>query len=100
MKSISVAQAKSDIEGALNSAQKGQVVIMRAGRPSAVLIGVESLDAEDRELASSPQFWRMIEARRSGKSIPLSELKARLAAKKNEKVASKTTRATKGRRDK
>ena len=98
MKSISVAQAKADIDGALNSAQKGQVVIMRAGRPSAVLIGVESLDAEDRELASSPQFWRMIEQRRSGRSIRLAELKARLGATKNDKVAGKTTRATKSRR--
>jgi hypothetical protein len=44
-----------------------------------VLLGIESYDAEDLRLASSPDFWRMIKERRiRGQSFPLAEVEARL----------------------
>ena len=57
----------------------------RAGKPSAVIVGIESHDEEDKALASSAEFWRMIEQRRRGQSISLSELKARLKARERRK---------------
>ena len=81
MKTVSVAKAQSDIEAVLDSAQNGSIVVTRAGRPSAVIVGVESYDAEDLALACSPSFWQLIESRRKGRSIPLSQVKRRLDAR-------------------
>jgi prevent-host-death family protein len=85
MKSISAVQAEADLDAVLNSAQMERIVITRAGKPSVVVVGVESYDAEDLEIAGSPEFWRMIEQRRRGRSIPLAKLKARLKSKSREK---------------
>ena len=38
------------------------------GKPAAVVLGLESYDAEDLATASSPEFWRMIRQRRRGGS--------------------------------
>jgi prevent-host-death family protein len=81
MKSISVADARSDFEAVLDSAQAEGIVITRRGKPSAVVVRIECYDQEDLALASSPAFWRMIEERRRGRSIPLDELKKRLKLK-------------------
>ena len=79
MKSISVAQAQSNIQDVLDLSQKERILITRGDRPCAVLVGIESYDEEDLKLANSPDFWRMIQRRRrKGNSIPLSELEARL----------------------
>src|SRR5438874_9473682 len=70
--------AGKNIEGVLGSAQKERIMLTRDGKPSAILIGIESLDDEDLELAQSEDFWRLIEERRRGRSISLSQLKSRL----------------------
>src|SRR5207248_9797529 len=63
---------------------RSRIVITRAGKPSAVLVGIESYDEEDLRLASSPEFWRLIEERRTGgTSVPLSELKDRKSTRLN-----------------
>jgi prevent-host-death family protein len=90
MKTVSVSQARSDLEGVLDSAQSERVVVTRGGKPSAIILGIESYDAEDRALASSPEFWRMIEQRRRGRSISLAELKTRLTARERSKAAKST----------
>jgi prevent-host-death family protein len=82
MKTVSSAEARENIERVLDSAQKERVVVTRAGKPCAVILGVEGYDREDLQLAASAGFWRMIESRRKGKEIPLSELKTRLGLKK------------------
>lgn len=82
MRTISDMEAQSHLEDVLDSAQEQQVVITRNGKPSAVVLGLESYDAEDLELAGSPEFWRMIGQRRQeGSSISLTEAKARLEAR-------------------
>ena len=90
MKTISVSQARSDLERVLDSAQSERVVVTRAGKPSAIIVGIESYDAEDRALASSAEFWRMIEQRRRGRSIPMAELKTRLKARERSQSAKST----------
>jgi prevent-host-death family protein len=79
MKTISCTEAGSDLDYVLKSAQTESVVILRDGKPSAVVIGVEAYDEEDFKLANSAEFWQMIQdRRRESKLIPLSEVKRRL----------------------
>lgn len=78
MKTISIADAESNLPALLKAAQKERVVLTQSGKPSVVLVGVESYDEEDLELASSAEFWQMIQARRKGRSFSLAELKVRL----------------------
>jgi prevent-host-death family protein len=82
MKSVSSAEARDNMERLLDSAQRERVVVTRAGKPCAVILGIEGYDREDLQLAASAEFWRMIESRRQGKELPLSELKTRLGLKK------------------
>lgn len=81
MKTVAISKADSKLDALVGSAQKQRVVLTRAGKPSAVLIGIESYDEEDIRLASSVDFWRMIESRRRGRVIPLSELRSRLVSR-------------------
>jgi PHD/YefM family antitoxin component YafN of YafNO toxin-antitoxin module len=98
MKPIPTTEVQTDLDAVLDLAQKERLVIMRHGKPSVVVIGVEQYDAEDWELATSGEFWRMIEERRHGRLIPLAEVKTRLAsapagqAKRSGKVAPKAIR--------
>jgi prevent-host-death family protein len=80
MKTVSLAKAQADLDTVLDSAQKERIVLTRAGKPSAVLVGIEGYDAEDLRLATSPEFWKLITERRQGRLVPLSEVKARLEA--------------------
>lgn len=82
MKTISDLEAQDDLKNVLDSAQKERVVITRGGKPTAVVLGLESYDSEDLQLAGSPDFWRMIERRRhQGSAISIAEAKARLEAR-------------------
>jgi prevent-host-death family protein len=96
MKSLSVAEILSNLDTVLDSAQKERIVITRGGKPSVVLVGIESYDEEDLRLASSPEFWRLIEERRTGSSVPLSELKARLEARERSQAPAKATKNRSG----
>jgi prevent-host-death family protein len=78
VKSVSDQEAQANFQDVLAIAQNEQVVITRQGKPSVVVLGLESYDEEDLRLAGSPEFWNMIQLRRQGRSIPLTELKARL----------------------
>ena len=63
----------------LTCAQSERIVILRRGKPYAVLVGIEDYDAEDLRLASSEEFWQMIRQRRtSGKSISIAEVEEQL----------------------
>ena len=98
MKTLSIAEAESDLSALLKAAQKERVVVTQSGKPSVVLVGVECYDAEDIQWATSAEFWEMIQDRRKGRSIPLSELKARLNASppSRPRKRSVTKRGTKG----
>jgi PHD/YefM family antitoxin component YafN of YafNO toxin-antitoxin module len=93
MKTVAVSKVDSKLDALLGSAQKERVVLTRSGKPSAILIGIESYDAEDLQLASSSDFWRMIEGRRSGATIPLAELKARLIERSGRRSPKSTGKA-------
>jgi prevent-host-death family protein len=82
MKTISMADAQTDLQGLLDAAQKERIVVRRNGKPSVMLLGIEAYDQEDLDLASSADFWRLIEKRRKGNLIPLAAVKARLKLQK------------------
>ena len=59
-------------------AQRDRVVILRDGRPVALMIGVEGLDEEQLELGSSDRFWTLIGERRREKTLSRAELEQRV----------------------
>jgi prevent-host-death family protein len=93
MKTISSSDMQTRVEAILSSAQSERIVLTRRGRPSAVLIGIESYDDEDLQLARSKDFWRMIEQRRQGSSISLAELKSRLNLNKPARTRKSTAKS-------
>jgi antitoxin (DNA-binding transcriptional repressor) of toxin-antitoxin stability system len=74
-----VALEETTLDRCIKQAQKDRVIVMRKGKPVALIVGTDGLDAEQWELCSSPKFWKLIEARRKQKTIPLEELERRLA---------------------
>jgi prevent-host-death family protein len=79
MTSITDKDLQLNLDSILTRAQSERLVISRRGKPCAVLVGIEDYDAEDLKLAVPPEFWQMIQRRRtSGKSLPLAEVEARV----------------------
>jgi prevent-host-death family protein len=75
----------------LKSAQKQRLLLTSNGKPAAVVFSLENYDAEDFALASSDEFWEMIQSRRRVKSgISLEELKVRLSNAPQEKRQKKS----------
>ena len=69
---------KADLESCISQAQEERVVIMRGGRPVALIVGVEGMDPEQLELRSSAKFWRLIARRRKQKGISRAKLEKKL----------------------
>ncbi len=90
MKAVAAEELQADALAVLNKAQKQRLLIMRNGRPCALIVGLENYDQEDLELARSPEFWSMIRERRKGPMIPWAEVERRLARKKARKVKSRS----------
>jgi hypothetical protein len=68
----------ADLEACVRDAQQDRVVLTRAGKPVALLVGVEGLDLEQIELGHSDAFWTLIRERRAQKTISRAELEKRL----------------------
>ena len=77
MKEISVQDL--ELESCLRSAQVETILITRKGKPIAVLMGVEGMDAEQIQLGRSNAFWKLIKARRGEKTLTRAELERKLA---------------------
>jgi prevent-host-death family protein len=78
MKTVTARELQKKIRECIDAAQRDRIVITRHGRPAAIVIGVQGCDWEDVVLQTSPAFWKMIEARRQQKTIPLAEMRKRL----------------------
>lgn len=81
MKTVSVRDLQKRVRECVDTAQRERIVVTRHGRPAAVLVGVEGHDWEDLAFQMNPEFWRMIERRRSQKTVPLAEVRKRLEAR-------------------
>ncbi len=72
MKRVSLELATLDT--CVSDAQHDRVVVMRAGRPVALIVGVEGLDEEQIEMGTSDRFWRLIAERRAQRTVSRDEL--------------------------
>jgi len=79
VKTINVRDLQRNVRKCVVASQKDRVVVTRHGRPAAVIIGVEGRDWEDVLYQTSAGFWKMIQRRRKEKTIPLKEMRERIA---------------------
>lgn len=86
MKEVKLEQLGENVEKALSTATRERLVLTRAGKPVAIVTHVENLDDEDLSYIESPDFWRMIAARRKQPRISLAEAKRRLDAREQQEV--------------
>jgi prevent-host-death family protein len=77
MKVVAVREAKQQLSGCIDRAQKERVLITRRGKPAALVIGVQGQDLEEVLLMQNPRFWELIEARRKQPTGSLAEVRKR-----------------------
>ncbi|MDP3723578.1 MAG: type II toxin-antitoxin system prevent-host-death family antitoxin [Candidatus Omnitrophota bacterium] len=80
MKTINVRELQKHVRGCMKISQRDHVVVTRHGVPTALIIGVEGTDWEALALQTNPSFWRMIQQRRSEKTISLETLRKQTSA--------------------
>ena len=78
MKTVGMREAKQLLSAYVARAQHERVIIMKHGKPAAVVIGVEGQDLEDVLLAHDPPFWKLMHERREQPTVPLQEVRRRL----------------------
>jgi antitoxin (DNA-binding transcriptional repressor) of toxin-antitoxin stability system len=65
----------------IDASQNDRVVLIRHGRPAAVVVGVKGQDWETVTRETSASFWKLITERRAQKTIPLAEVRRRFRGK-------------------
>ena len=78
MKTVTVRDLQKSVKKTVDSAQDDRVVVTRRGQPAAVLVGVEGQDWETVVLETSPEFWKLIEARRKEATVSREEFERML----------------------
>lgn len=78
MKQVVLEQA--NLESCVSHAQTERILILRDGKPVALIVGVEGMDREQLELGASDKFWKLITARRKQKGISRAALEKSLAS--------------------
>lgn len=78
MKTVALREAKQSLSGYVARAQRERVLITKHGRPAALVIGVQGQDFEEVLLRQDPAFWRLMEERRSQRTVPLAEVRESL----------------------
>jgi len=76
MKTVNLEQAKLD--ACVAEAQQERIVVLRDGKPVALIVGVEGMDEEQLQLGSSDRFWKLISERRKQKTLSRAQLEERL----------------------
>lgn len=78
MKTVGIEQ--TTLDSCVREAQDDRVLVTRAGRPVAIVVGLADFDEEQIRLGISDEFWKMISARRREPAITRAELERRLDA--------------------
>lgn len=78
MKTVAIEQ--STLDSCVREAQDDRVLVTRAGRPVAIVVGLADFDEEQIRLGLSDEFWKMISDRRREPAITRAELERRLDA--------------------
>ena len=71
---------EATLETCVRDAQNDRVLIIRDGKPMALIVGVAGMDAEQLELGSSSKFWHLIKERRAQTTLSRTELEQRIGA--------------------
>ncbi len=71
--------ADTDLSQCVKQASSQSVLILKKGKPVALVSNVEGLDAEQIQLGTNAEFWKLIQHRRHQKTIPWEALKKRLS---------------------
>src|SRR5262249_38932375 len=66
---------ETDLSRCAQEASSSSVLVLKNGKPLALVSNVEGLDAEQIELGSSSGFWKLIHRRRQRKTISWEEAK-------------------------
>jgi|HubBroStandDraft_6_1064221.scaffolds.fasta_scaffold2191754_1 prevent-host-death family protein len=79
MKTVGIREAKALLSAYVTRSQSERVLIMKHGKPAALLTGVEGRDLEDVVLEANSDFWKFIHARRKAPStMTLEQARQRL----------------------
>ena len=78
MKTVAIEQ--STLDSCVREAQDDRVLVTRAGRPVAIVVGLADFDEEQIRLGLSDEFWKMISDRRREPAITRAELERQLDA--------------------
>jgi prevent-host-death family protein len=78
VKTVGIEQATLD--SCVREAQDDRVLVTRAGRPVAIVVGLADFDEEQIRLGLSDEFWKMISDRRREPAITRAELERQLDA--------------------
>ena len=71
--------AETDLSQCVKEASSESVLVVKKGKPVALVSNVQGLDAEQIQLGTNAEFWKLIEDRRRQKTIPWAELKKQLS---------------------
>jgi prevent-host-death family protein len=83
MKTVGIREAKASLSKYVARAQHERVLIMKHGKPAALVIGIEGQDLEDVLRAHDRSFWKLIhQRRREGATISLDQARRRLGISK------------------
>ncbi len=77
MKTVEAGQFAANVDQYLRDSLSEAIVVTQAGKPCAVVHGLD-YDDEQLQLVNSPEFWSMIKERRKGATIPWEVAKERL----------------------
>jgi len=75
-----VAIEQFTLDSCVREAQDDRVLVTRAGRPVAIVVGLADFDEEQIRLGLSDGFWKMISDRRREPAITRAALERRLDA--------------------
>lgn len=92
MKSVRLESA--NLQSCITAARYDRVVVTRQGKPVALIVGVEGMDAEQLQLGSSHKFWKLIESRRGQKPITRATLEKKFTRKDSTSPPERLTTAS------
>jgi len=69
---------ETNLDACVIEAQDEKIVITRDGKPVALVLGVEGLDAEQLELGGSAELWELLAQRRQQRTITREQLEQKV----------------------
>lgn len=82
---ITVGLEDTNLNDCIEDAQQERVLITRQGKPVALIIGIEGLDAEQVELGSSNTFWTLINGRREQQTMSRAQVEQAIATREQQR---------------